>query len=70
MTSMIDSVDSKYKKHELRSHIYNRPAMYIGTIEPNTIDTYIVDNSNKIIKKQITYIYIRNEKNDLLIYID
>jgi DNA topoisomerase-2 len=56
MTSTIDSVDSKYKKHELRSHIYNRPAMYIGTIEPNTIDTYIVDNSNKIIKKQITYI--------------
>jgi len=30
--------------------------MYIGTIEPTIIDTYIVDNSNKIIKKQITYI--------------
>ena len=53
---MQQEVDSKYKKHELRSHIYSRPDMYIGTIQPNNIDTYIVDNSDKIIKKQITYI--------------
>jgi len=53
---MTTNIENKYKKHELRSHIYSRPAMYIGTIEPNTIETYIVDNSNKIIKKQITYI--------------
>lgn len=54
---MVDTaVDNKYKKHELRSHIYNRPAMYIGTIEPNTIETFVIDNSNKIIKKTITYI--------------
>ena len=50
------NIEDKYKKHELRSHIYSRPAMYIGSIEPNCIDTYIVDNSNKIIKKNITYI--------------
>ena len=49
-------VDNKYKKHDLRAHIYSRPAMYIGPIEPNIIDTYIIDNSNKIIKKQISYI--------------
>ena len=53
---MTTDIENKYKKHELRSHIYSRPAMYIGTIEPNTIETYIVDNTNKIIKKQITYI--------------
>ncbi len=54
---MVDTtVDSKYKKHELRSHIYSRPAMYIGTIEPNTIETFVVDNSDKIVKRQITYI--------------
>jgi len=53
---MQQEVDNKYKKHELRSHIYNRPDMYIGTIQPNTIETYITDNSNKIFKKQITYI--------------
>ena len=51
--SQQQEVDNKYKKHELRTHIYNRPDMYIGTIQPNTIDTFIVDNSNKIIKKQI-----------------
>jgi|LakMenEpi03Aug12_release.lakeMendotaPanAssembly.Ray.scaffolds.fasta_scaffold01811_12 DNA topoisomerase-2 len=53
---MQQEIDNKYKKHELRSHIYNRPDMYIGTIQPNTIDTYIIDNSDKIIKKQITFI--------------
>ncbi len=51
-----NTVDNKYTKHELRSHIYSRPAMYIGTIEPNTIETYVVDNSDKIVKRQITYI--------------
>ena len=50
------AVDNKYKKHELRSHIYSRPAMYIGTIEPNVISTFVVDNSNKIIKREINYI--------------
>ena len=55
MTSSPD-VDKKYKKHELRSHIYSRPSMYIGTIDPNTIDTYIIDDNDKIIKKLITFI--------------
>jgi len=50
------SIENKYKKHELRSHIYSRPAMYIGTIESCTIDTFYVDNSNKFIKGQLTYI--------------
>ena len=34
---MATEVDNKYKKHELRGHIYSRPSMYIGTIDPNTI---------------------------------
>lgn len=54
MTS--SEVDKKYKKHELRSHIYNRPSMYIGTIDPNTIETYIIDDTDKIVKKLITFI--------------
>jgi len=34
-------IDKKYKKHDLISHIYSRPSMYIETIDPNTIDSYI-----------------------------
>jgi DNA topoisomerase-2 len=44
------------KKHELRSDIYSRPSMYIGTIDPNTIDSYIIDDDEKVIKKTITFI--------------
>jgi DNA topoisomerase-2 len=53
---MTSEIDKKYKKHELRSHIYNRPSMYIGTIDPFTIDTYIIDDNDKITKTNITYI--------------
>uniref|UniRef100_A0A6C0CGS4 DNA topoisomerase (ATP-hydrolyzing) n=1 Tax=viral metagenome TaxID=1070528 RepID=A0A6C0CGS4_9ZZZZ len=49
-------IDKKYKKHELRSHIYSRPSMYIGTIDPNTIDSYIIDDNEKVVKKTITFI--------------
>lgn len=53
---MTTETDKKYKKHELRTHIYSRPSMYIGTIDPNTIDTYIIDDDDKIIKSNITFI--------------
>jgi DNA topoisomerase-2 len=53
---MTTETDKKYKKHELRSHIYSRPSMYIGTIDPNTIDTYIVDDNDIIVKTNITFI--------------
>jgi DNA topoisomerase-2 len=53
---MTTETDKKYKKHELRSHIYSRPSMYIGTIDPNTIDTYIIDDNDTIIKSNITFI--------------
>jgi len=53
---MTTETDKKYKKHELRTHIYSRPSMYIGTIDPNTIDTYIVDDNDLILKKSITFI--------------
>ncbi len=53
---MATEVDNKYKKHELRGHIYSRPSMYIGTIDPNTIETYIIDDSDKVVKQNITFI--------------
>ena len=53
---MNTEIDKKYKKHELRSHIYSRPSMYIGTIDPNTLETYIINDDNKVIKENITII--------------
>ena len=53
---MTTETDKKYKKHELRTHIYSRPSMYIGTIDPFTIDTFIIDDDEKITKSNITYI--------------
>jgi len=53
---MTSEIDKKYKKHELRSHIYSRPSMYIGTIDPNTLETYIINDDNKVIKENITII--------------
>ena len=41
---------------ESQEAVRTRPAMYIGTIEPNMINTFVIDNTNKIIKKDITYI--------------
>jgi DNA topoisomerase-2 len=46
----------KYKKHELRTHILDQsPEMYVGSITPETIENYIIDDENKVIKKEITY---------------
>jgi DNA topoisomerase-2 len=53
---MTTETDKKYKKHELRTHIYSRPSMYIGPIDPNTIETYIIDDSDQVVKNNITFI--------------
>lgn len=51
------SVESKYRKHELRDHIYELPDTYIGSVEPSSIDTFIYDDEkSKMVKKLITYV--------------
>lgn len=51
------SVEEKYKKHELRTHIIELPDSYIGSIEPTLLKTYIYDNdSKKMVEKDINYI--------------
>lgn len=48
---------SKYKKHELRDHIYELPDTYIGSVEPAQIETYLYDpKDEKMEKTTITYI--------------
>ena len=50
-------VDEKYKKHELRDHIYQLPDTYIGSVESGPIDTYVYDDSTKhMTKKTLTYV--------------
>jgi len=46
----------KYKKHELRDHIYKLPDTYIGSIEPSTIETYVVNGSSQMEKKTVSLI--------------
>jgi DNA topoisomerase-2 len=50
-------VDEKYKKHELRDHIYQLPDTYIGSVEPTPIESYVFDDAvGKMMKKTLTYV--------------
>lgn len=52
-----NTMDQKYKKHELRDHIYQIPDTYIGSVEPTQLDTYIYDdNTKRMVKKTLTYV--------------
>ena len=47
----------KYKKHELRDHIYTLPDTYIGSVEQTQIETYLYDSESKMmVKKTINYV--------------
>jgi DNA topoisomerase II len=51
------SMDQKYKKHELRDHIYQIPDTYIGSVEPTQLETYLFDEETKRMNKRtITYV--------------
>lgn len=51
------SVSEKYQKHELRSHIYNLPDTWIGSVEKQTFETYVYDDaSQRMVKKELTYV--------------
>lgn len=51
------NMDQKYKKHELRDHIYQIPDTYIGSVEPTQLETYVFDDDTKrMVKKTITYV--------------
>ena len=51
------SIETKYKKHTHREHIYELPDTYIGSIEKNTELTWVYNNSdNKMYKYNIEII--------------
>ncbi len=41
------SVETKYKKHELRDHIYEIPDTYVGSVNLTEIKTYVFDDDAK-----------------------
>lgn len=54
---MSQKIEDKYKKYELREHIYNIPDTYIGSVNPITTDLYIYDDKTKKMEmKNITYV--------------
>jgi DNA topoisomerase II len=56
-TSNDNDIADKYVKLDQREHVLHRSAMYIGSIEPDTYNTWIYDNeTNQMVKKTITYI--------------
>lgn len=54
------AVNEKYKKHELRDHIYELPDTYIGSVESVQLDTFVCDDADslavKMVKKSITFV--------------
>jgi DNA topoisomerase-2 len=53
-----DAIADKYKKMDHQQHILAKPGMYIGSIESDTCDLWVVDplNFNKMIKKTVKYV--------------
>ena len=50
-------IEDKYKKYELREHIYNIPDTYIGSINPINLDLYLFDDpSKKMANQNINYV--------------
>lgn len=45
-----------YIKYDHITHVKNRPGMYIGSIDEDTIETWILNNETKMEKKSLKYI--------------
>jgi len=47
----------KYKKHELRDHIYELPDTYVGSVERTVLKTFIYsDEAKKMVEQEIEYV--------------
>ena len=51
------AAQDKYKKHELRDHIYEIPDTYIGSVSLTQLKTYILDDTTKrMVEKELEYV--------------
>lgn len=56
MTGVKDLGD-KYRKHDLRSHIYELPDTWAGSSDPTTVETFVYEESSKkMTKKALSYV--------------
>jgi DNA topoisomerase-2 len=54
---MAQKIEDKYKKYELREHIYNIPDTYVGSINTTNLDLYLYNDSTKSMEyKNINYV--------------
>ncbi len=57
MAATNQKIEDKYKKYELREHIYNIPDTYIGSVNNTTLELYLFDEeSKKMQPKEINYV--------------
>jgi DNA topoisomerase-2 len=57
MAAANQKIEDKYKKYELREHIYNIPDTYIGSVNSSTLELYLYDaETKKMEPKEITYV--------------
>ena len=51
------TIGEKYRKHELRDHVYNLPDTYVGSAEKTQLETYVYDDATqRMVKKELTYV--------------
>ena len=50
-------IEDKYKKYELREHIYNIPDTYVGSVNTTNLELYLFNSETKKMElKNITYV--------------
>lgn len=53
----VKDLGDKYRKHDLRSHIYELPDTWAGSSDPTTVETFVYDETEKkMVKKALTYV--------------
>ena len=50
------SASKKYQKLDQREHVLRRPDMYIGSVKADNVTAFIVENSTKMVKTEVSYI--------------
>lgn len=51
------TIEDRYKKRDLYTHVILEPGMFIGSVTSDTVDMWVYDSENEnMIKKEITYV--------------